>query len=43
MFYYIDQPHTFLLPIGFIRTESDFIVRSVESDFREMNTGGSYK
>ena len=29
MFYYIDQPHTPSFPIRFIKTESDFIVKSV--------------
>ena len=32
MFYYIDQPHTPSFPIGLVKTESDFIVRSVEND-----------
>ena len=32
MFYYIDQPHNQSLPIGLVKTESDFIVRSVETD-----------
>ena len=33
MFYYIDQPRFPSIPIGLVKTESDFIVRSVESDF----------
>ena len=36
MFYYIDQPHFPSFPIGLVKTESDFIVRSIE-----MNAGGS--
>ena len=32
MFYYIDQPHTPSFPIGFVKSESDFVVRSVETD-----------
>ena len=31
MFYYIDQPCTPSFPIGLVKTESDFIVRSVET------------
>ena len=31
MFYYIDQPCTPSFPNGLVKTESDFIVRSVES------------
>ena len=31
MFYYIDQPHTPSFPIVLVKTESDFIVRSVET------------
>ena len=31
MFYYIDQPHTPSFPIGLVKTESEFIVRSVET------------
>ena len=31
MFYYIDQPHTPFFPVGLVKTESDFIVRSVET------------
>ena len=31
MFYYIDQPRTPSFPIGLVKTESDFIVRSVET------------
>ena len=34
MFYYIDQPHTPSFPIVLVKTESDFIVRSVETDLR---------
>ena len=33
MFYYINQPRTPFFPIGLVKTESDFIVRSVETDF----------
>ena len=33
MFYYIDQSHKQSLPIGLVKTESDFMVRSVETDF----------
>ena len=29
--YYIDQPHTPSSPAGLVKTESDFIVRSVET------------
>ena len=32
MFYYIDEPHTPSFPIGLIKTVSDFIVRSAETD-----------
>ena len=31
MFYYIDQPRMPSFPIGLVKTESDFIVRSVET------------
>ena len=31
MFYYIDQPHTQSFLIGMVKTESDFIVRFVET------------
>ena len=31
MFYYIDQPRTPSFAIGLVKTESDFIVRSVET------------
>ena len=31
MFYYIDQPCNPSFTIGFVKTESDFIVRSVET------------
>ena len=31
MFYYIDQPCTPSFSIGLVKTESDFIVRSVET------------
>ena len=34
MFYYIDQPRASSLPIGLVKTECDFIVRSVEIDIR---------
>ena len=29
---YIDQPHTPTFPVGLVKNESDFIVRSVETD-----------
>ena len=42
MFHYIDQLRTPSFPIGSIKTESNFIIRSVETDWlREMNAGGS--
>ena len=31
MFYYIDQRYTSSFSIGLVKTESDFIVRSIES------------
>ena len=31
MVYYIDQPRTPSFPIGLVKTESDFIVRSAET------------
>ena len=31
IFYYVDQPCTSFFPIGLVKTESDFIVRSVET------------
>ena len=31
MFYYINQPRTPSFPIGLVKTESDIIVRSVET------------
>ena len=31
MFYYIDQSHTASFPIGLVKTEYNFIVRSVET------------
>ena len=31
MFYHIDHPHTTFFPIGLVKTESDFIVASVET------------
>ena len=31
MFYYINQPHTPSFPISLVKTESDFIVRSVKT------------
>ena len=31
MFYYIDQPRTPSFPTGLVKTESDVIVRSVET------------
>ena len=33
MFYYIEQPCTPSFPIGLVKIESDFIVRSVETSF----------
>ena len=36
MFYYIDQSNTLWFPIGLIKTESDFIVRSVETDLGRL-------
>ena len=32
MFYYIDQPRAPIFSVGLIKTESNFIVRLVESD-----------
>ena len=32
MFYYIDQSRTLFFPIGLVKSESDFIGRSVEID-----------
>ena len=32
MFYYIDQSYNQSLPIGLVKTESDFMVRSAETD-----------
>ena len=32
MFYYIDQPRTPSFPIGLVKTESDFVIRLVETD-----------
>ena len=32
MFYYIHQPRTPSFSVGLVKTESDFIVRSVEAD-----------
>ena len=34
MFYYINQPRTPTFPTGLVKTESDFIVRSVETGLR---------
>ena len=31
MLYYINQAHTSSFPVGLVKTESDFIVRSVET------------
>ena len=31
MFYYINHPYTPSFPVGLVKTESDFIVRSVET------------
>ena len=31
MSYYINQVHTSSFPVGLVKTESDFIVRSVET------------
>ena len=36
MFYYTDQSNTLWFPIGLIKTESDFIVRSVETDLGRL-------
>ena len=36
MFYYIDRSNTLWFPIGLIKTESDFIVRSVETDLGRL-------
>ena len=36
MFYYIDQPRTPSFPIGLVKTESAFIVRSVETGLRRQ-------
>ena len=41
MFYYIDQPCNSYFPMGFVKTKSDFLVISVETDFREINNDGS--
>ena len=35
MFYYINQPPTPSFPIGLVKAESDFIVRSVETGLGE--------
>ena len=32
MFYYIDQPHTPYFSIGLVKSESDSIIKSVETD-----------
>ena len=32
MFYYISQPHTPSFSTGLVKTKSDFIIRSVETD-----------
>ena len=32
MFYYIDQPHTPYFSIGLVKTESDSIIKSVDTD-----------
>ena len=34
MFYCTGQPRTSFFPIGLVKTESDFIIRSVETDLR---------
>ena len=34
MFYYIEHPRTPSVPTGLVKTEYDFIVRSVETDLR---------
>ena len=36
MFYYIDQSHTPSFHIGLIHIESDFVVRSVETDLGRL-------
>ena len=42
MFYYIDQLHTPSFPIGLVKTESDFIVRSAETGLeRWFSAGGN--
>ena len=41
MFYCIDQPCIPSFPNGLVKTESDFIVRSVETALGRVNTGGS--
>ena len=38
--FYIDQLRTPSFPIGLVKTESGFIVKSVETNL-EMNAGGS--
>ena len=35
MFYYIDQPCTLSFLIGLVKTKSDFVIRSVETDSRK--------
>ena len=40
--FYTDQLHASFFPIGLVKTESGFIVRSVETGLGEMDTGGSY-
>ena len=39
--FYIDQLRIPSFPIGLVKTESGFIVRSVETGLGEMNAGGS--
>ena len=34
MFYYIDQPRTQSFSTGLVKTESDFIARSVETNLK---------
>ena len=36
MFYYINQPRTPSFPPGLVKTKSDFIARSVETDLRRQ-------
>ena len=40
MFYYIDQPRTPSFPIGLVKTESDVVVRSVETGLGRWTLAG---